>query len=143
MEGPILFNLFITDLGEREECSLSRFENGIKFGGAVDTPEGCAAVQGDLDKMEKQVNTDLMKFNNWKCKILQRGEKKTRTHQHRLGTDWLESSLAQKYLWVLLDIRLPMGQACALMAQKPNGLLGCLRQSVASRSRVVTPVKGW
>ncbi|KAK4822722.1 hypothetical protein QYF61_019719 [Mycteria americana] len=62
-------------------------------------------------------------------------------HQHRLGADRLESSFAQKYLWVLLDTKLPMGQERALMAQRANSLLGCLRQSIASRSREVPPME--
>ena len=62
-------------------------------------------------------------------------------HQHRLGADQLERSFAQKYLWVLLDTKLTMGQDRALTAQKANSLLGCLRQSIAGRSREVPSMK--
>jgi len=34
IQGPILLNLFITDLGDGKECTLSTYENGMKFGGA-------------------------------------------------------------------------------------------------------------
>jgi len=63
-------------------------------------------------------------------------------HQHRLAVDHLESSFAQKYLRILLDIKLTVGQERAnLMALKANSLLGCLKQSVASRLREVPPMK--
>ncbi|GAB0202825.1 mitochondrial enolase superfamily member 1 [Grus japonensis] len=58
-------------------------------------------------------------------------------HQYSLAVDLLGSSSAEKDLGVLVDNKLFMSQQCALMAKKANGLLGCIKKSVASRSREV------
>lgn len=52
-----------------------------------------------------------------------------------LGATQLGSNLAEKALRVPVDTKLNMSQQCALEAKQANGILGCIRQSMASRSR--------
>ncbi|KAK4814945.1 hypothetical protein QYF61_006889 [Mycteria americana] len=73
-------------------------------------PGGRAAIQRDLDRLEKWANRSLVQFSkeNWKV-VVQR-----------------------KDLGVLVDTKLNMSQRCALMAKKASGILGYIRQSIAS-----------
>ena len=79
-------------------CTLHTFADDTKLGGVVDTPDGCNAIQRDLDRLEEWANRNLVKFDKGKCKVLHLGRNNP-MHSDRLGARWLEGSLAAKSWW--------------------------------------------
>ena len=73
-----------------------------------------------------------MKYSKGKRRDVYLGKNNPRC-QYRLGTDLLESSVGKRDLEVLVDSRVTISQHC----KKANGILGCVRRGVVSRSKEV------
>ncbi|KAK4819056.1 hypothetical protein QYF61_025289 [Mycteria americana] len=76
------------------ERTFSKSADDTKSG-VADILDSHAAIQKDLDRLEKSADRNLLKFNNRKRKVLHIGRNNL-MHQYRLGANWLESSLAER-----------------------------------------------
>ncbi|PKU38679.1 rna-directed dna polymerase from mobile element jockey-like [Limosa lapponica baueri] len=51
--GPVPFNIFVGNMDVGIECTLSKFANGTKLCGAINTLEGRDGIQRNLDRLER------------------------------------------------------------------------------------------
>jgi len=106
----------------------------------INTPQGCAAIQRHLDRLERWADTSLLKFNTGKCQVLHLGRNNP-IHRCRLGTNQLESNFAGKEL---VDSMLSMSQQSMSQgnASKSREVILCLCSALVRRTAVLCPELG-
>ncbi|XP_059575008.1 RNA-directed DNA polymerase from mobile element jockey isoform X1 [Alligator mississippiensis] len=134
--GPILFNVFISDLDEGVKCTPSKFADDTKLWGEVDTLEGREQLQADLDRLDKWAENNRMQFNKEKCKVLHLGRKNVQ-HTYSLGNDLLGGTEVERDLGVLVDSKMNMSWQCDEAIRKANGTLSCISRCMTNRSKEV------
>ena len=70
-------NIFINDVDNCVKHTLSKFTDDMKLGGVADSPEGPAAIQRDLNRLERWADRNHMKEKqpqapSWKSALQQR-----------------------------------------------------------------------
>ena len=121
--GPVLFNIFISDIDDGTECTLTKFADGTNLISAVDAAEGKDAIQRELEKLRRWALVNLVRYNKARWKVLHLGQGNPR-YVCKLGEELLESSPAEKDLLILVDGKLNKRHQHALAAWKTKGIQG-------------------
>ena len=98
--------------------------------------KGRAAIQRDLDRLEKWADRNRMESNKWSTKPCPWWGTTPGTNVCWGSPSW--RAPWHKRTWgSCWTNKLNMSRQCVLTAKKANGILGCIRTSVVSRSREV------
>lgn len=124
MWGSKLFHMFVDDVDDRVEHTLSKFAGKTKAGGTVSMLEDRVVFEGDIDRLEKSSWTEISWCSPKPCTL------DGKIHQPcRLCTDWVESRFAEENP---TDKKLNRSQKFTHVV-KVNHTLRCIGWSTDSR----------
>uniref|UniRef100_A0A8C5LN87 Reverse transcriptase domain-containing protein n=1 Tax=Leptobrachium leishanense TaxID=445787 RepID=A0A8C5LN87_9ANUR len=134
--GPILFNIFVSDIAEGINGKVCLFADDTKICNRVDVPGGISQMTNDLGKLKKWSELWQLSFNVDKCKIMHLGCKNPRA-EYRIFDTVLTSTFEEKDLGVIISEDLKVSCQCNRAAGNASRMLGCVGRGISSRKREV------
>lgn len=68
--APLLFSIFINDIGDDIECNILLFADDLKLYRTIETINDCLVLQKDLDTLNRWCITNKLPLNIQKCKYI-------------------------------------------------------------------------
>ena len=133
--GPLLFLLFINDIGDELETNLLLFADDSKLYNSIRTREDIDTLQRDLVRLEDWSEKWLLRFHPDKCHVLSFGREDAmanlnlRHAQYQLCGHTLDHVNEEKDLGVIVDTRLSFISHVDAQVSKANSFLGLIRRN--------------
>ena len=131
--GPLLFLLYINDLGENCTSRMRLFADDTLIYSTIESYDDAAKLQSDLTALQEWAQKWQMKFNPSKCHVLRISRKQNPVESNYvLMGKVLDSVTHHPYLGVELSSNLDWGQHVNNKVMKANRSLGFLRRNLSS-----------
>ena len=130
--GPILFILFINDIGDGLEGVLSIYADDTKHIYPVNSKHDASVLQSEIDLLDQWATTWDMKFNSTKCAVMHFG-RNNQEHEYFLGNSTLNSTKAEKDVGVIVQENLKFDQHCKKVVNKCNQIIGQVWRSFENK----------
>ena len=148
--GPLLFLVYINDIGDNLKCETRLFADDCILWQATSGKDDNDALQNDLNRLLQWSRLWQLPFNIAKCKALRFSTKKTASHSHnyRLNNTNLQWVDTFSYLGVKLHstlkweghVKKAVGKATNILNLLKRNMNGCTRNSkVCAYKALVQP----
>jgi len=138
--GPLLFILYVNDLGTDLKSRVSMFADDTKLVSSTGSDKECDCLQDDLNKLIKWVDSWQMMFNIDKCKVMHIGAG-NKLSGYTMNDKALESTSCEKDLGVEMSSTLKMKSNVDTVVKKANRILGFINRTMEDHSsKVILPL---
>ena len=134
--GPVLFIVYINDIDEGINCTLSKFADDTKIMSKVESASQWQELQSDLNKLACWAEKWQMKFNVEKCKVLHIGNNNVQA-KYSMKNVPLASTEKEVDLGVVVSKDLKPSQHCTETVKMANKLVGFIGRTFEFKSEKV------
>ena len=129
--GPLMFLLYINDIGDHIAGQMGLFADDSALYGIVGSDQDAQSLQCDLDKLSDWADKWQMSFNTDKCSILRIYRcHNPIEHQYKIGRHELTAVQHHPYLGVELTKELNWNRHISNIVGKANRTLGFVRRNL-------------
>lgn len=137
--GPLIFILFVNDVGSRLKSPKKMFADDLKFYRVISSVLDCLALQSDIDELLLWCRENGMKMNVAKCKVISFTRRLNAiNHMYSIGSSTLERVDSIRDLGVTIDSKLSFQEHISTAAAKAYVVLGFIRRHASYFTDVYT-----
>ncbi|KAG6458410.1 hypothetical protein O3G_MSEX010832 [Manduca sexta] len=123
--GPLLFNIFVNDVGEIfKNTDFSLYADDQKIYKIVKTLDDCLLLQEDLEKLSIYCKANQLYLNTDKCNIITYSRKKNIHYDYSINDKVLQRVTLKKDLGIYLDSKLMFDSHITEVVNKAYKMLG-------------------
>ena len=137
--GPILFSVFINDIGYNFRCNFRLFADDLKIYNVIHSDRDVQALQSDIDALHKWCTLNTMSLNSDKCFAINFSRKLSSSiPKYMLNNINLALKPVVKDLGILLDNKLSFRSHYDFIVNKANRSLGAVKRHCRGFRNIAT-----
>jgi Reverse transcriptase (RNA-dependent DNA polymerase) len=128
--GPLLFNLFISDLSIiLKHVKHLFYADDLKIYHSIKSPDDNITLQNNLDFLAEWCNANKLKLNIEKCHSISFSRKKhKKDFVYNISNQNLDKASKIRDLGIILDDKLTFKNHCDMITNKAKSLLGFIKR---------------
>ena len=134
--GPLLFIIYINDLGSGISNNISKVADDFKIGRIIRSESDVKDLQGNLNRLNEWVVEWQMDFNIDKCKVMNIGRENLQ-NRNNINRVMLNRSECERDLGVQVSADPRPRKQCIEARNRANRLLGFIARCIQCRNAEV------
>jgi len=134
--GPLLFTIFIEDMGVNIINRILKFADDTKTFGVSNSVQNCISLQRDLDSLVEWSENWGMTFNAQKCKVMHFGSNNLE-YDYNIKGENLHKVEVERDLGILVSNDFKVAKQVDKASSSANKILGMIKRTFVSKGREI------